>query len=95
MKKAYIDNQVVTVVEHRNISALYTPEICEKFIDCPKWVEEGDIYSDGEFIKTPKPEPELSIEERVAIQENENQQLKTQLEITQAVVDDLLFGGAL
>lgn len=54
-------------------------------------------FTNGEFIKKPHQEqlPIQTTEQRIAIVEKENTKLKAELEVTQAVVDNLLFGGAL
>lgn len=59
---------------------------------CPDGYGIGDMYNDGIWNKTEKIQ-ELSIEARVVIQEQENLFLRNQIEITQAVLDQMLFGG--
>lgn len=75
---------------------------------CDIGVGIGTEYKDGKFnvqcsreefiLKDPVEiiiPVELTIEERLNLQEQANMELKKQLEVTQAVVDELLFGGAL
>lgn len=57
MKKALIENGVVTFVSH-NPEAIFDAATAERFIDCDEAVQVGWLYADGEYSAPPVVEPE-------------------------------------